>query len=376
MVDTCLTKLIRACLKIQVLLRPDLPTWLRKHGRIALYKLCSASMLYPRCYVLKGITRDDSPKASGGFGDVYKGRHGSKTLCLKVVRLSKITDVKPALQGLAKEGLVWGQLIHPNILPFYGIYYVDERHEQICLVSPWMDNGDLDTYLKQNPCVARTPLIHDIASGLEYLHSESVIHGDIKPANILVNDAGKACIADFGVSSIPVDQTLVYSQTVTTITACSYRWAAPELLEAGCRATLASDVWAFGCICYEILVGKVPFDDCIIDSQIICQLLRGTSPIKPVPITHQDQIDADMWKLVERCCVCVPQDRPSCKAILEELRGTSLTDVNGMNHQAASDQLQFQNEMRKEDASIDLGRVEQILSQLQVCHKFISLETD
>lgn len=77
----------------KVLLRPELPVpWLRKHTVIALYRLCRTSMLYPRCYVLKGIKRDSQSVDIGGFCDIYKGHYKAHSICLKVVRVSRDTE--------------------------------------------------------------------------------------------------------------------------------------------------------------------------------------------------------------------------------------------------------------------------------------------
>lgn len=118
--------------------------------------------------------------------------------------------------------------------------------------------------------------IYDIAAGLEYLHGQSLVHSDIKGVsltlflyrcilnkrsqmNILVDDSERACITDFGLSFVRTDQTLAYTLAATTAQGLSYRWAAPELLEDGVRATLASDVWALGCVFYEMKI-SLPFN--------------------------------------------------------------------------------------------------------------------
>lgn len=62
-------------------------------------------------------------------------------------------------QIYAKEAILWGQLCHPNIVPFYGIYYLNEARRQVCLVSPWMRNGSLVDYLKNNPDAHRKPFV-------------------------------------------------------------------------------------------------------------------------------------------------------------------------------------------------------------------------
>ena len=54
---------------------------------------------------------------------------------------------------------MWSQLSHPNLLPFYGIYYLEDRHGRVCLVSPWMNNGNIKDYLPENPRVNRVLLV-------------------------------------------------------------------------------------------------------------------------------------------------------------------------------------------------------------------------
>lgn len=134
-----------------VLLRQVLPKeWLRRHCLIALYKLCKYSQLYPYCYILRDSIVPGACEGFGGFSDIFKGKFGDKELCLKLVRLNK-TNMDVMLRRYAKEAILWGQLNHPNITPFYGIYYLDAMRRQLCLVSPWMRHGDVVEYLKKNP---------------------------------------------------------------------------------------------------------------------------------------------------------------------------------------------------------------------------------
>ncbi|KAF9443485.1 kinase-like protein, partial [Macrolepiota fuliginosa MF-IS2] len=189
-----------------VLSRSQLSEKVEKHTQILLYKLSRASELYPRCYTLKDI-KPDRVEDSGGICDIYKDHHSGQDLCLKVVRLFTPEARETALKSLGKEAILWSGLRHPNITPFYGVYYFESR-ERICLVSPWMDNSNLNTYLMRNPAVPRIPLIHDIISGLEYLHSNHVVHGNLKGVNVLVNASQRACLADFGLSTIRDDNAL------------------------------------------------------------------------------------------------------------------------------------------------------------------------
>jgi serine/threonine protein kinase len=106
-----------------------------------------------------------------------------------------------AIQEFSHEAVVWRQLSHPNLLPFYGIYRSNNGC-RVCLLSPWMDNGTIVQFLKKNPDVYRPGLVSnrpgllqrvgdhtccyfqvwDVANGLKYLHTmkPAIIHGDLK----------------------------------------------------------------------------------------------------------------------------------------------------------------------------------------------------
>ncbi|KAJ3570724.1 hypothetical protein NP233_g4216 [Leucocoprinus birnbaumii] len=296
--------------------------WLQKHALIALYKLSKTTLLYPHCYVLKDIVFD-SHESGGAFSDIHRGHHGERQLCLKVIRLHQKSDTDAMLKIYAKEAILWGQLRHPNIVPFYGIYYLNDARRQVCLVSPWMHHGNLVEYLKRNPLAPRTPFFHDVAAGLCYMHTRGLIHSDLKGLNVLVDDSGHACITDFGLSFIRTDQTLAYTIAATTVHGFSYHWAAPELLDDGGRATTASDVWALGCVYYEILTGKLPYHG-LSDAQIIRRLDRGILPDRP-QLSQVGEAESIVWKIIDRVWVMDPEQRPRCQEILQELEWAGLS---------------------------------------------------
>ncbi|KXN84357.1 Dual specificity protein kinase zak2 [Leucoagaricus sp. SymC.cos] len=227
--------------------------WLRKHSLIALYRLCKASHFVPECYNLHDITIL-SEEGGGGFCDIKRGQYGDQTLCLKVVRLFRKAKSDEIIKQFAKEAILWSRLNHPNILPFYGVYY-QGKQKKMCLVSPWMDNGNLVNYLQENPTAPRRPFICDVIAGLQYLHDNNIIHGDLKGVNVLVNAEGRACISDFGFSSVLIDQAISQTMPTSQNLGGTVRWTAPELLdEPEAYPSKASDVWAFGCVCYQVRV--------------------------------------------------------------------------------------------------------------------------
>ncbi|KXN84925.1 hypothetical protein AN958_11908 [Leucoagaricus sp. SymC.cos] len=343
-----------------VLQRPPSVPWFQKHALIALYKLSKSSLLYPRCYILRDISFD-SHESGGGFSDIHKGHYGDQQLCLKYWWSVVLT----ILQIYAKEAILWGQMNHRNIVPFYGIYYLNEAQRQLCLVSPWMRNGDLVQYLKNNPSISRISFIYDVTAGLEYLHSRSLVHSDLKGVNVLVNDAGIACITDFGLSFIRTDQTLAYTIAATTATGLSHHWAAPELLEDDASCTMASDVWALGCVYYEVLTGKVPFQG-LSEAQIIRKLISGSVPERPGPSRGIDTSYAEyiVWDLAHQCWTRDAKERPECRQILEALvvhdlarEGEGQLESNTMRRKR-----HFEEAMRKaQDISLNFVALEGLL---------------
>ncbi|KAL0057350.1 hypothetical protein AAF712_016016, partial [Marasmius tenuissimus] len=114
--------------------------------------LSKNSGMYPECLTIKNVEKlGEHPVAGGGFGDVWKGRVADQTVCLKIVRVFGASDLQQLLKEYMQEAIVWQQLQHPNLLPFVGMYYLDKSRGQLCLVSPWMERGNLVTYLKDTP---------------------------------------------------------------------------------------------------------------------------------------------------------------------------------------------------------------------------------
>lgn len=102
-------------------------------------------------------------------------------------------------QQIVTEAVIWRQLSHSNVLPFYGIHQLDSDPQRLCLVSPWMENGTLREFLARVSNTYCVPLVSsklksnrgyatnsfyltqalDVAMGLDYLHDEGIIHGDL-----------------------------------------------------------------------------------------------------------------------------------------------------------------------------------------------------
>ncbi|KAK1218886.1 hypothetical protein PQX77_018413 [Marasmius sp. AFHP31] len=200
------------------------------------------------------------PVANGGFADIYKGTYGGQLACLKVLRFhiqAEPHKEDKVAEEFYKETLVWTQLSHPNVLPFYGVS-TTLFPQCFCLISPWMDNGDIITFLKRNPGHDILRALLEISAGISYLHELEIVHGDIKGVNILVDKRGKTHLADFGLART-VNETLSLGQSTTGNQKGTIRWMAPELFnfDGGEMVTtnfdkFARDIYAFACTVLEV----------------------------------------------------------------------------------------------------------------------------
>ncbi|KAJ6487844.1 kinase-like domain-containing protein [Mycena sanguinolenta] len=262
------------------------------------------------------------PVAGGAFGDIYKGKVGGQSVSVvsvKIMRLYEASEVRTAVQEFSREALIWRQLSHPNLLPFLGLHYLDSR---LCLVSPWMSNGHISQFLQSAPPdIDRVSLMLDVAIGLEYLHERHVVHGDLKGTNILVTPSHRACVADFGLSTIVDAMTLRFSHsTASGSGGGTARYQAPELLWTPTPNHFGSDVYAYACVCYEIWTGKAPFFELPRVLTVMLQVIEGLRPSRPETIPF----DNSLWLLLEDCWKTQPRDRPTASQIVRRLVGPAI----------------------------------------------------
>ncbi|KAK7037712.1 hypothetical protein VNI00_010938 [Paramarasmius palmivorus] len=226
-----------------------------------------------------------------------------------------MSELEPLLKDYLHEAIIWRQLKHPNLLPCLGLYYLDNTRGRICLVSPWLENGNLAQFLR-NPSqgsLNRPQLMYDIASGLSHLHALKIIHGDLKDFNILITSSYRACIADFGLSTVADSQVL--SVTSSLRTGGTARWCAPEV-HNGEPAKAESDIYSCGCLFYEIVTGLVPFNTLKRDPAIVMAVLRGERPSAPADVVNMSD---DLWLLMNECWETEPGLRPTAYDLLRRL---------------------------------------------------------
>ncbi|KAF9446489.1 kinase-like protein [Macrolepiota fuliginosa MF-IS2] len=335
----------------------------REYILSCLVALTKRARVYPQCYTLKGVTREIHPRAFGGYADVYQGKFEDKTLCVKAIRVATHQQ-DDTLTGNLSEMAIWAHLSHPNILEFYGVYIFDVGVPQSCFVSPWMENGNLDQYLKRRPEVPRMPLVLDVAEGVLYLHQSNVVHSDLKSENVLVSGEGRALIGDFGISNVVTSSGATFTESPNGTT----RWMAPELYEGDHQATQLSDIWSLGCLFYKILTRKIPFYQYPSDTQALLAVIAGHIPVRPIPAVGCDSIDGTMWGLLERCWDSVPYCRPRCEEIRDIVVNLRIEDSRPLVLDRASNSRAFRKAVRVRsdfDSELNNKSLERVLLRIQ-----------
>ncbi|KLO18726.1 hypothetical protein SCHPADRAFT_844657 [Schizopora paradoxa] len=264
------------------------------------------------------IKCNEYPAAHGGFADVWKcewvSETGKRKVAVKVLRgkLFDGTREERMKRRLNRELRVWQKLDHENIIPLYGTC-MDFGH-YVSMVCPWYEKGSirhhLDTRGLELPLSHRLKLLSDIAAGLSYLHSLMIVHGDLSSSNVLINDKGRACLCDFGLSSVMEE--FFETSNPSSVLGGSVRWAAPELYQFSeeCseqpRVSKASDIYSYGSLVLEVLSGKVPYDYLPRDGQVLIELSRSVKPRRPTSTFVTDSL----WNFITECWQDPPSSRP------------------------------------------------------------------
>ncbi|MFC2028633.1 protein kinase [Chloroflexota bacterium] len=204
---------------------------------------------------ISGRYRVEAFIAAGGMGSVFKALDLKRNIYLAMKVLHGDLAEDPVMfRRFKREARALQKLTHPNIVPFYGL---GETRDFVFMLQQFINGPTLKEIIKRKnrqPLTERETLIFlkSICSALGYAHSAGVVHCDLKPANILIDQGGQIYLGDFGIAR-HIDS------TVTTMAdAGTPAYMAPEQI-LGKSVSSATDVYALGVLLYEMLSGRRPF---------------------------------------------------------------------------------------------------------------------
>ena len=234
----------------------------------------------------------------GQSGTVYKAtlKPGSKVVAVKVIKKEEFYSG----WNIHREITTLSTVDHNTIVKMIGF-----TRDPLSIVTEYFPKTLQDALKARSLSpTEKTVIAIDIAHGLEYLHSRNIIHRDLKSANILLTDAKRAKICDFGLAGVCLPN-LKLSERVGTIP-----WMAPEVLQESPGYDSKADVYSYGLILWELLTERVPYEDYDGDDLVEQIVMHGMRPGMPILDNSR------LGKMIESCWNGNSSLRPSVPQIL------------------------------------------------------------
>jgi tetratricopeptide (TPR) repeat protein len=194
----------------------------------------------------------------GGMATVYRARQPSmdRIVAIKVIQ-GGLTD-PAAIQRFQREARLVARLEHPHILP---VYDFDAAHDPPYIVMRCLDGGTLEAVLERGPLppIDAAVLMRQVCAGLDYAHRQGVIHRDVKPSNILIDQDGNAFVSDFGIArSAEGSASLRLTQEGMVLGSVEYM--SPEQVMGRRDIDPRSDLYSLGVLLFQMLSGHLPYE--------------------------------------------------------------------------------------------------------------------
>src|SRR5438552_14847770 len=251
--------------------------------------------------ILNGRYRLDRQIGQGGFARVFLSTdlRLRRLVAIKVLN-PELNEDEDLLARFEREAQSIADLDHPNIL---GVHDYGEADGAVYLVMPYIAGGALHDKLRAEKRLAPRQAgayLRQIAGALDYAHQRGIVHRDIKPQNMLLRaEDDRLLLADFGIAKV-LSATSGQSQTGVMGTLA---YMAPEQLNG--HVSRATDVYALGCVLFQMLTGQVPYTGPT--EQVVMGHL--SQPVPSIVERSQGQLSVSMQAVIERALAQQPADR-------------------------------------------------------------------
>ncbi len=259
----------------------------------------------------------ESQIGRGGMGEVFRAVDGhlARAVALKVLAPELVHD-QASRDRILRESQLAASLDHPNVIP---VYAAGEADGHVYIAMRLVEGSDLRSVLRRDgrlPPVRAIALATQVASALDAAHARGLVHRDVKPSNVLIDEqqGREHCyLADFGITTSAGDRPSVdVSQRLLGTLA----YVAPEQVR-GDPVDGRADVYSLGCLLYECLTGEVPF---VRDSDIAVVFAHLDEP-PPRPSERVPDLPDELDAVIGKALSKQPDDRyASCGELVEDAR--------------------------------------------------------
>lgn len=245
----------------------------------------------------------------GAYSNVYKvkRKEDGQQYALKKVKLDHLSDKER--ENAINEVRILASIRHPNVIQYKEAFLSNDSSKALCIVMELADNGDVfqkicnhkkqKTYIKERQI---WQILIQSIRGLHAMHQIKVMHRDLKSANIFLYNDMTAKLGDMNVSKVTNSKGLNYTQTGTPY------YASPEVWKDEPYG-VKSDVWSLGCVIYEMVTLKPPFQ--AEDMQgLYKRILKGQLPKIP------EHFSSDLWTMLKLMIQVNPKMRPDTDQVM------------------------------------------------------------
>ncbi|KAI0293264.1 kinase-like domain-containing protein, partial [Russula brevipes] len=240
----------------------------------------------------------------GSWGSVHHSinLNTGKTVAVKLIRLVSLKE--DHITQIMEEIHLVKRLSHPSIIKYEGM---TRDEDTLRIVLEYAENESLKEKLDSSGSLSETLVANyvvGILMGLDFLHRNGIVHGNLKAASIFTTNVGNVKLSDFGLSL----NRLALGGEINI--SCSPNWAAPEIIEHKVPS-IDSDIWSLGCTVIELLTGQPPYGDIPDIIPVMFRIVMDDCP--PIP----EQFSRPLTSFLKGCFQKVPAHRPSVKELLE-----------------------------------------------------------
>eukprot|EP00466_Bigelowiella_natans_P012626 jgi/Bigna1/128339/aug1.6_g3047 len=235
-------------------------------------------------------------------------------IAIKKMRLKFGRQNREVLETIMDEVQLLKELSHENIVKFLGTQFLigEKGDKSMYIIMEQVSGGSLESALRSFGKFSENVIFsytQQVLKGLAYLHSQHVVHRDLKCANVLLSTAGVVKLADFGVSKRLKDMNEKESKETVSCVGSPY-WMAPEVVLYEGYDT-SCDVWSLGCTIIEMATACHPWKE--YDNPLTCAYQIGQSEKLPF---YPDDLSAELKDLIQKCLKRNKSERPKCLELM------------------------------------------------------------